>query len=240
MPMMRESGTVPYDNNIYYEESTVTVLGNSGNLVRTGYLLNYWNTEEDGSGEAYAGGAEFEMGSADVELYAQWIAIYTVTYHTDNSESGSVPVDSNIYFEESTVTVLGNTGDLVRTGYVFEGWNTSEDGGGNNYTEGTEFTMGTSDVDLYAQWSNTGIITIANSDSPTFAIPPESLILQSGGGTTEQTISVSSGDGISISSYIWIINGTSRGSESSITLDTETESDWFEFGSKYTDFNCGN
>ncbi|HBX24233.1 MAG TPA: hypothetical protein DEF34_11480, partial [Desulfotomaculum sp.] len=66
------------------------------------------------------------MGTSNVTLYAQWTAMptYTVTYDGNGNTSGSVPVDSNTYITGATVTVLGNTGNLVKTGYTFAGWNT--------------------------------------------------------------------------------------------------------------------
>ena len=55
------------------------------------------------------------------------------------------------------MTVLGNTGSLVKTqgeiSLFFEGWNTADDGGGTDRAAGSTFTMGTTNVILYAQWS---------------------------------------------------------------------------------------
>jgi uncharacterized repeat protein (TIGR02543 family) len=56
------------------------------------------------------------------------------------------------------VTVFGNTGDLIRindggTSYRFTGWNTKADGSGADQAEGSTFTMGASNVILYAQWT---------------------------------------------------------------------------------------
>jgi uncharacterized repeat protein (TIGR02543 family) len=56
------------------------------------------------------------------------------------------------------VTVLGNTGDLIRindggTSYRFTGWNIKADGSGTDQAEGSTFTMGASNVTLYAQWT---------------------------------------------------------------------------------------
>ena len=51
----------------------------------------------------------------------------------------------------SSVTVLGE-GDLVKTGFSFDGWNTSDDGSGTGYVESETFTI-TADTTLYAQWT---------------------------------------------------------------------------------------
>ena len=59
-----------------------------------------------------------------------------VTYDPNGSTSGSVPTDANEYDRTDTVTVLGNTGSLVKTGYTWGGWNTAANGSGINYSSG--------------------------------------------------------------------------------------------------------
>lgn len=83
---------------------------------------------------------------------------YTVTYkNTTINTTGNVPVDSNQYAAGATVTVLGNTGPLVWTGFTFEGWNTQDNGGtdggggGTFYTPGSTFIINSS-VTLYGEW----------------------------------------------------------------------------------------
>jgi uncharacterized repeat protein (TIGR02543 family) len=77
----------------------------------------------------------------------------TVTYDGNGNTGGTVPVDPNSpYVSGATVTVLGNTGNLARTGYVFAGWNTAANGSGTSYAVGSHFTMPAANVILYAQW----------------------------------------------------------------------------------------
>jgi uncharacterized repeat protein (TIGR02543 family) len=136
-------GNVPADVNNYTTGSTVTVMGNTGTLVKTGYTFAGWNTASNGSGTAYSGGATFAMGSASITLYAAWTTIptYSVTYDANGSTGGSVPTGVNNYTTGSTVTVLGNTGNLVKTGSTFTGWNTTANGSGTPYAGGTTFTI---------------------------------------------------------------------------------------------------
>ena len=47
---------------------------------------------------------------------------YSVTYDANGATSGTVPVDPNVYRWDSQYTVLGNTGNLKKDGYVFDGW----------------------------------------------------------------------------------------------------------------------
>ena len=77
---------------------------------------------------------------------------YTVSYNP-NGGIGSVPVDSNHYYQGGDVTVQGNTGNLSQTGHTFAGWNTSADGSGSSYVAGAIFIMGSANVTLYAEWT---------------------------------------------------------------------------------------
>lgn len=86
--------------------------------------------------------------------HAAQTVTYTVTYDGNGNTGGNVPADNNTYGEGAAVTVLGNTGQLVKTGYSFVGWNTAADTTGTGYTEGETFVMGNEDVVLYAAWSD--------------------------------------------------------------------------------------
>lgn len=84
---------------------------------------------------------------------------YTVTYDENGATSGTAPTDSDSpYAENSTVTVLDNTGSLTKTGYVFDGWNTEDDGTGTDYAAGATFTI-TGNTTLYAKWAQRPVIT---------------------------------------------------------------------------------
>lgn len=77
---------------------------------------------------------------------------FSVTYNGNGSTSGSVPTDSNAYASGATVTVLGNTGSLAKTGSTFNGWNTATDGSGTTYQSGNTFTI-SANTTLYARWA---------------------------------------------------------------------------------------
>jgi len=148
------SGTAPSDPNNYEQGETVTVLGNTGTLVKTGSTFSGWNTAANGSGTTYTQGQTFAMGSANVTLYAIWTVnpTYKVTYNGNGSTGGSVPTDSTSYETGKPVTVSGNTGVLVKTGSTFAGWNTASDYSGTSYIPGDTFAMGSANVTLYAIW----------------------------------------------------------------------------------------
>lgn len=83
--------------------------------------------------------------------------IYAVTYDDNGSTGGTVPTDPLVYETGSTVTALGNTGSLVRTGdgYTFVGWNTADNGSGTNYAPASTFAMGSVNLTLFAKWGFT-------------------------------------------------------------------------------------
>ncbi len=150
-------GTAPVDGiSPYAIGSNVTVLG-QGTLVKTGYSFSGWNTAADGSGTPYAGGGTISNISANTVLFAQWaINQYTVTYDGNGNTGGTAPVDGlSPYNFGSTVTVLANTGSLVKSGSSFAGWNTAANGSGTNYaaTGIATFTLGAANVVLYAKWA---------------------------------------------------------------------------------------
>ncbi|WP_183570517.1 InlB B-repeat-containing protein, partial [Paenibacillus endophyticus] len=171
-------GTVPTDSNPYEQSATVTVLGNTGSLVKTGNTFTGWNTAANGTGTPYAANATFGMGAANVTLYAQWKAnpTYTVTYNGNGSTGGTVPTDSNPYEQSATVTVLGNTGSLVKTGNTFTGWNTAANGTGTPYAANATFGMGAANVTLYAQWkaNPTYTVTYNGNGSTGGTVPTDS------------------------------------------------------------------
>jgi bacillolysin len=92
----------------------------------------------------------------NLQVYTCTSLTYTVTYSGNGNTGGTVPIDGNAYAAGATVTVLGNTGTLVKTGYNFAGWNTQVDGLGTSYAGGATFVMGSGNTTLYAKWTIDG------------------------------------------------------------------------------------
>lgn len=76
-----------------------------------------------------------------------------VVYDGNGNTSGSVPSEAQLYAMDSTVTVLGNTGNFAKSGFSFAGWNTQADGKGTNYKAGESLKL-TEHVTLYAKWTD--------------------------------------------------------------------------------------
>ena len=117
-------------------------------------LTNAWNFAAD------------TVPAENITLYAKWTEnTYAVAYDGNGSTGGAVPTDATSYHNGDTVTVLGNIGSLVRTGYTFADWNTAANGSGTNRKGGETFTIGNSYITLFAQWIiNQYIISFDSAD----------------------------------------------------------------------------
>ncbi|MDR0767076.1 MAG: InlB B-repeat-containing protein [Methanosarcinales archaeon] len=117
-----DGGTVPSDSHSYSPNEPATVLGNTGNLWRAGFKFDGWTYNS----------ATYQAGDAivmveNVTLSAIWTPLatneyLTVTYNANGADGGTVPADSHDYSPNEPATVLGNTGNLWRAGYKFDGW----------------------------------------------------------------------------------------------------------------------
>jgi uncharacterized repeat protein (TIGR02543 family) len=171
------SGAIPVDSGKYETGATVSIKDNTGNLVKTGSVFAGWNTAADGSGTAYAAGSSYTIGAANVTLFARWTqnTTYTVTYDGNSNTTGTVPSDPGKYETGSTVTVKDNTGNLVKTGFTFAGWNTAADGSGTAYAAGSIYTIGTANVTLFARWTQntTYTVTYNGNTNTTGSVPTD-------------------------------------------------------------------
>jgi len=162
------NGTVPVDTAWYspqvdaylWPADTITVLGNTGNLLTSGYIFRGWAASSVASVPDYTAGSTFTQPSYAVTLYGVWEQqTFSVTYNGNGATGGTVPIDSNVYTQNASVTVLANTGGLVCNGYIFKGWDTNSNAttpvyavSGNTVTP-PSFVMGTTNVVLYAVWA---------------------------------------------------------------------------------------
>ena len=129
--------------------------------------FNGWKTDGDNTLYTSANASSYTVTGA-VTFVAQYSpATYTVTYNANGATSGTVPTDnSSPYNGGSTVTVLGNTGNLAKTNCTFVGWNTAANGSGTDYEKDDTFTIG-ANITLYAQWhDDTETLVITRSCFP--------------------------------------------------------------------------
>lgn len=142
-------------NNILNKNGTSSAGGTTYNLA---------------AAEDWAAGADAAVTVADLTgngISVSNAATYTVTYNGNGNTGGTAPTDgSSPYSQNVTVTVLGNTGSLTRTGYLFNNWNTAADGSGINYAPAATFTMGTANVTLYTKWTAGPAPTVSSVTVP--------------------------------------------------------------------------
>jgi len=147
----------------------------------------YWSSSEYDAYNAwfqqFSNGSPFYTTKSNlyrvraVRAFRSTAPTYIVNYNANGATGGTVPSDSYHYEPGETVTVLGNTGTLVKTGYVFVGWNTQADGGGTDYITDDTFSMSTSDVTLYAKWATViDIAAITGVTAPVTGATPVTTI----------------------------------------------------------------
>jgi uncharacterized repeat protein (TIGR02543 family) len=160
------SGTAPGNQTKTYGVD-LTLATNSGNLAKTGYTFSGWNTLSTGTGTHYDVGGTYTTDAA-VILYAEWMLnTYTVSYDGNGNTGGTAP-DNQTKTYGVDLTLATNSGNLVRTGYTFAGWNTLVNGTGTHYAAGGTYTANAA-VNLHAQWTRNSYTVYFNSQggSPT-------------------------------------------------------------------------
>ncbi len=125
-------------------------------IPESGYKFSEW---QDASTSTRISGENpyiFEVTS-DITLVPVFTALgageYTITYVGNGNTSGVVPDCSGTTYT-APATIAGNTGNLAKVGYVFDGWNTRENGSGTSYSAGDSYSAG-ENMTLYAQWTET-------------------------------------------------------------------------------------
>lgn len=150
------SYTVTYHSNdgkgdVQMKEGQTIVIASNMFTAPSGKVFAAWNTESDGSGDEYAPGSSKTL-TADLNLYAQWkdipVLSFVITYHSNDGKNGSVVQSGD------SVIIKGCMFD-AQSGKKFVSWNTKADGTGDEYEPGQTKVL-TSDIQLYAQWTDSG------------------------------------------------------------------------------------
>jgi uncharacterized repeat protein (TIGR02543 family) len=163
------SGSMPAEQ-IKTHGSPLTLATNAGNLQRTGYVVDGWNTKADGTGTTYALGGTYNV-NAHLRLYPKWrqVPTYTITYYGNEATSGKEP-DPQIKTQDVPIVLWRNNGKIARTGYTFAGWNTSANGTGTDYAVGDTYNLN-ANLNLYAKWLLTSALPTSSTQSFTTIYP---------------------------------------------------------------------
>lgn len=177
---MPESGdsvhTVTYHANYVGDEQdhTVAVFTTTGNAVTApdptpvlaGYRLDHWSTDQAGT-DVYDFNAQV---TGDLNLYAQWVKVYTVSFDLNDGRStqpvGDQIIDTGKQAAAPTVTpTRSETVGEQTVDYKFLGWATKEesDKAAKKGERATLYDFSapvTDDVTLVAQWEKSKKWTI--------------------------------------------------------------------------------
>ena len=93
--------------------------------------------------------------------------LFTISYNANGAESGIVPAVQQ-GDEDSPQSVQSNTGNLAKSGYLFDGWNTAANGSGTDYAPGASYKG--KDITLYAKWAAIFNVQVLAPASPAPAL----------------------------------------------------------------------
>jgi uncharacterized repeat protein (TIGR02543 family) len=148
-------------------------------FARTGYTFIGWNTDSTATTAQYTDGQNVNnltpVKDATVKLYAIWSENkLTVTFYGNGSTSGEM-ADQTIKYTDATKTLTANA--FKKTGKIFTGWNTAQDGTGESYANCADvsalLTSPGGTLSLYAQWGDPTPCTVTISEPTGGSITPK-------------------------------------------------------------------
>ena len=159
------AGTMTNDNVNHGGNYTIK----ANTFTRADHTFAGWNTLADGSGTAYAAGAQITNVTENITLRAQWAAmpVYTITF---DPNGGTVTPTTAVTGTNGMLTTLPTP---VRSNYTFDGWFTEETAG----TEVTAAAVFTVNTTIFARWTALPTYTVtydANGGMGTIA--PDNVV----------------------------------------------------------------
>jgi uncharacterized repeat protein (TIGR02543 family) len=147
----------------YTTATTIAAIPTSA-PVRTGYEFAGWFTASTGGVRVTNGSYTPSTPFGGITLYAQWTGVtYQLTFDSNYSTSGAAPASQSYLTGGSALTLPGNSGALVRTGYTYAGWATASNGTGTTYTAAQTGVTVLANTILYANWTAKNIRTLSFS-----------------------------------------------------------------------------
>jgi uncharacterized repeat protein (TIGR02543 family) len=110
--------------------------------TRSGHLFGGWYTQLNGGGAAFTAST---VVSANTKVYAKWTDQYTVTFDAD----GGSPATQTRTVNSGEAVGSAMPSDPTRSGDIFGGWYTQQNGGGAAFTASTTVTA---NITVYAKW----------------------------------------------------------------------------------------
>jgi uncharacterized protein (TIGR02145 family) len=153
----------------------------------------------------------------DYDLQAA--VFFNITYD-GNAQTGGSPPPHQTKTYGIALPLAPNSGNLVKAGFIFSGWNTLANGNGATYSEGSAYTVN-SNTTLYAKWFAPGIIAgpkVSDADGYEYS----SVIIGNQTWTVENLRTTKFNDGSSIP-YIYEGSQWSNMSTPGYTLASEND-----------------
>jgi hypothetical protein len=115
-----DGGSVPTDP-IYYEEDDWVEVEGPDDMTKSGHFFIEWNTDENGNGDAYQGGAMFQMGNENVILHAIWAPGETkiLAYDGTSMDHFGISVSIDGEYAIAGAEYAGTSGNVPGAAYIF-------------------------------------------------------------------------------------------------------------------------
>jgi alpha-tubulin suppressor-like RCC1 family protein len=156
---LHTSGSVP--NNQQFTHGKLFSLRGPGSMRRTGYRFAGWQNVS--TNITHTTRVQF---TGNVTMRATWVQdMRTLRYSRFNATGGTPPTEQQFQRNLPT-TIQGNPGNLVRTGWSFNGWRK----GNTSYTGGQSATFN-SNVTLHPNWTRNTYTLTFNANGGTGTVP---------------------------------------------------------------------
>lgn len=146
-------------SRIYVPKTVVTIydVGFHGPLTSKTYNKIYTDATskcDEWHSTWYPNDSYTVVWGSNLETFKDNCLSYSITFDGNGSSSGSTSSMSN---KSCGVDYYLNTNGFVKDGYIFDGWNTKQDGSGTQFTDGQKIRNLSVDhgrnITLYAQWT---------------------------------------------------------------------------------------
>jgi uncharacterized repeat protein (TIGR02543 family) len=118
--------------------------------TKNGYAFDGWYTSRNGGGTQFTSST---VVTANITIYAKWGAQRTVTFELDGGNiAGDTAAQTRTVGDGASLGSTNMPSEPVKSGYAFDGWYTSRNGGGTQFTFSTAVTA---DITVYAKWTVT-------------------------------------------------------------------------------------
>lgn len=144
--------------------------------TRTGYVFSFWSPAQSGTAVRRVDAQSRLDRDSDHTLYAHWTPrTYTVTF---NANGGAVSAAPRTVRYGAAYQEAGELPVPTRTGYVFDGWYTAQNGGSK--VIGTTDVAIAADHVLYAHWSSAGKTYTVYLNAGGGTVAPAQMTFRSG------------------------------------------------------------